>query len=40
VLSSTSATAYWLGVKYNLPTGYVGAELGIAQEGKTNVGPT
>jgi len=29
--------AYWLGVKYNLPSGYVGAELGIAQEGKTNV---
>ena len=30
--------AYWFGVKYNLPSGYVGAELGIAQEGKTNVG--
>ena len=31
-------TAYWLGFKYNMPTGYVGAELGIAQNGKTNVG--
>ena len=30
--------AYWLGVKYNLPSGYIGAELGMAQEGKTNVG--
>ena len=30
--------AYWVGVKYNLPSGYVGGELGIAQEGKTNVG--
>jgi predicted porin len=29
--------AYWLGVKYNLPSGYVGAEIGVAQDGKTNV---
>jgi predicted porin len=26
--------AYWLGVKYNLPSGYIGGELGIAQDGK------
>ena len=25
--------AYWIAAKYNLPSGYVGAELGIAQEG-------
>jgi predicted porin len=30
--------AYWLGVKYNLPSGYVGAELGIAQNGKNSAG--
>jgi predicted porin len=42
--NSTSAineykrNAYWFAVKYNLPSGYVGAELGIAQEGETNVG--
>jgi predicted porin len=30
--------AYWVGVKWNLPSGYVGGELGIANEGKTNVG--
>ena len=29
--------AYWFGVKYMLPSGYVGAELGKAGEGKTNV---
>ena len=31
-------SAYWFGAKYNLPSGYIGGELGIAQEGKTNVG--
>jgi predicted porin len=30
--------AYWVGLKWNLPTGYVGAELGIANEWDTNVG--
>jgi predicted porin len=30
--------AYWFGVKYNMPSGYIGAELGIAQEGETNAG--
>jgi predicted porin len=30
--------AYWFGVKYNLPSGYIGGELGIAQKGKTNLG--
>ena len=28
--------AVWFGVKYNLPSGYVGAELGIAADGKLN----
>jgi len=37
-VSEYKRNAYWVGVKYNLPSGYVGAELGIAQEGKTNVG--
>jgi predicted porin len=30
--------AYWLGLKWNLPTGYVGAEIGMADEWDTNVG--
>lgn len=30
--------AMWVGVKYNLPSGYIGAELGIASEGETNLG--
>ncbi|HWA14757.1 MAG TPA: porin [Burkholderiales bacterium] len=30
--------AYWFGAKYNLPSGYIGAEIGIAQEGETNAG--
>jgi predicted porin len=30
--------AFWFGVKYNLPSGYVGGEIGIAQEGETNLG--
>ena len=25
-------------VKYNLPSGYIGAELGMANDGKTNIG--
>ena len=29
--------AEWIGVKYNLPSGYVGGEFGIAQNGKTNI---
>ena len=28
--------AGWIGVKYSLPSGYVGAELGIARDGKLN----
>ena len=28
--------AVWFGVKYNLPSGYVGAELGVAADGKLN----
>jgi len=30
--------AFWFGAKYNLPSGYVGGEVGVAQNGKTNVG--
>lgn len=30
--------AEWIGVKYNLPSGYVGAEIGIAQNAKNNIG--
>ncbi|HEX4985455.1 MAG TPA: porin [Burkholderiales bacterium] len=30
--------AYWIGAKYDLPSGYLGAEFGIAEDGKTNVG--
>jgi len=37
-VSEYKRTAYWFGVKYNLPSGYVGGELGLAQKGKTNVG--
>jgi predicted porin len=32
--SNYKRNAYWLGVKYNVPTGYIGAEIGIAQDGK------
>lgn len=37
-INSYERDAIWFGVKYNLPSGYVGAELGIAKEGETNVG--
>lgn len=37
-INSYERDALWFGVKYNLPSGYVGAELGIAGEGDTNVG--
>jgi predicted porin len=30
--------AIWFGLKYNLPSGYIGAEIGIASEGETNAG--
>ena len=36
-VSEYKRNAYWFGVKYNLPSGYVGGELGIAQEGETNL---
>jgi predicted porin len=38
VVNSLERDAYWVGLKWNLPTGYVGAELGIANEWDTNVG--
>ena len=28
--------AVWFGLKYNLPSGYIGAELGVAADGKLN----
>ncbi len=37
-VSEYKRNAEWIGVKYNLPTGYFGGEVGIAQSGKTNVG--
>lgn len=37
LVSEYKRNAYWFGVKYNLPSGYIGGELGIAQEGKTNL---
>jgi predicted porin len=37
-VSEYERDAVWFGVKYNLPSGYVGAELGIASEGETNLG--
>ena len=36
--SEYKRNAEMFGVKYNLPSGYVGAELDIAQSGKTNIG--
>jgi predicted porin len=35
-ISSYERDAYWLGVKFALPSGYVGAELGIAKEGENS----
>ena len=37
-INSYERDAMWFGVKYNLPSGYIGAELGLAKEGETNVG--
>jgi predicted porin len=37
-VSDYKRNAEWIGVKYNLPSGYVGGEFGIAQNAKTNVG--
>jgi predicted porin len=34
--SDYKRNAYWLGVKYNLPSGYVGAEIGVAQDGEVD----
>jgi predicted porin len=36
--SNYQRDAGWFAVKYNLPSGYVGGELGIARDGKTNFG--
>lgn len=37
-LSEYERDAMWLGLKWALPSGYVGAEIGIAEEGETNLG--
>jgi hypothetical protein len=37
-INSYERDAMWFGVKWNLPSGYVGGEIGMADEGKTNVG--
>jgi predicted porin len=37
-LSSLERDAMWFGVKWALPSGYVGAEIGIADEWDTNLG--
>lgn len=36
--SEYKRNAEFFGVKYNLPSGYVGAEIAIAQSGKTDIG--
>jgi predicted porin len=36
-ITSYKRDAEWIGVKYNLPSGYIGGEIGIAQNGKNNV---
>ena len=33
-------SAYWFGAKYNLPSGYVGGEIGVAKDGQANGGGT
>ena len=38
VVDEYKRNAFWFGAKYNLPSGYVGGEVGVAQNGKTNVG--
>ncbi len=37
-VNSYERDAMWFGLKYALPSGYIGAQLGIADEGKTNTG--
>lgn len=37
-VSEYERDAMWVGVKFNLPSGYIGAEYGIAMEGETNLG--
>ena len=35
-ISEYKRDAFWFGAKYNLPSGYVGGEFGIARDGKAN----
>jgi predicted porin len=35
-VSEYKRDAYWFGVKYNLPSGYVGGEFGVARDGKAD----
>ena len=37
-VSEYERDAMWFGVKFNMPSGYIGAEIGIANEGETNLG--
>jgi predicted porin len=37
-INSYERDAMWFAVKYNLPSGYIGGEIGIADEGDTNLG--
>jgi len=37
-LATYERDAMWFGVKYNLPSGYIGGEYGIADEADTNLG--
>lgn len=37
-VNSYERDAVWFGLKYNLPSGYIGAEYGVAMEGDTNLG--
>ena len=36
--SKYDRNAYWFGAKYNLPSGYVGGEIGVAEDGKNDNG--
>jgi predicted porin len=38
LVSEYERDAMWFGVKFNMPSGYIGAEIGIASEGETNLG--
>ena len=37
-INSYERDAMWFGAKFSLPSGYIGAEIGMADEGETNLG--